>query len=95
MSKVSFPLPCVVCKKQAKASMPVQGNHPRNGLSFEATGQYGSAFDPLGDSFSLVVTICDDCVEKAAMEGVLVQKEKPRVETPQPIYTPFQMYGEL
>lgn len=90
-----FPLPCIVCKKEMKRHTPVEGNHPRNGLSFEARGQWGSVFDVRDESLVLVVTICDECLDVNGKEGRLAAR-KQVVPAPKPptSYVPYQIYSD-
>lgn len=89
------PLPCIVCKKEMTRDSPVQGNHPRNGLSFEARGQRGSVFDVPDESIVLIVTICDGCLDVNGKEGRLAARQQV-VPIPKPptSYGPYQIYGD-
>jgi hypothetical protein len=62
-------LPCLMCGVQLPNVMPHLENQPDDGLAFETHGAYGSTvFDPMDGSF-LEITICDECVVKAAESG--------------------------
>lgn len=57
-------LECLPCGKELK-NFESEGVHPDDGLSFSSGGHYGSTFfDPM-DGTSLVIVICDDCLQKA------------------------------
>lgn len=59
---------CIVCGK-ALRNLDEGGHHPNDGLAFETHGHYGSrVFDPM-DGTMLAISVCDECVVKAAGRG--------------------------
>lgn len=83
-NEVSLPLPCVVCGKELSSAVPagpdgvMHSNTPAGGVSFSASGNYGSAlFDPMNTRDNLLLTICDDCiVEKANTGSIILRRQK-------------------
>jgi hypothetical protein len=62
-------LPCIACGKQLPNVFDDAENQPENGLAFITHGHYGSgAFDPMDGEY-IEITVCDDCVRRAASEG--------------------------
>lgn len=84
MKDISFPLPCIVCDKiMVNAIDDSNYNQPNGGLTFTAYGSYGSSFDPMNDSYSLVVNICDECLHRKGLEHKVVLNKRARpVPTP-------------
>jgi hypothetical protein len=70
---------CLSCRKTLKSSMPDEpdGGPPHDGMVFTSRGNYGSAlYDPtvFQDSTEFLrVVICDECVAKAAADGLIQQ----------------------
>lgn len=82
-STLEMPLPCIVCGVALEDALPGEGevtNQPHAGTSFTTHGHYGSTvFDPMDDSESLTITVCDPCLRRRAGEGYVINT----VVTPQ------------
>lgn len=70
---------CIVCNKELEYALGNEDDYhkdsyqPYAGLEFFTYGHYGSTyFDPINGN-SLRVCICDECVEKAFNENVIVE----------------------
>lgn len=86
ITKPTFPLPCIVCGEQLEG-VSEDTNQPYNGLNFTGYGAYGSDFDPMDSNYSLLITICDDCLALKGAEGSVVLAKKERIKTPPPSFT--------
>ena len=88
-----MPLPCFCCGTELRSAFP---NHsgdwqPTDALTFHASGQYGSEFDPMDGSI-LEVNICDQCLQARA-ERVFLVRENRRVEAERTVWTPADDTG--
>jgi hypothetical protein len=74
MSDEDFKCVCIACRKQMKNYMS-GGLQPDGGIAFYSKGHYGSTiFDPMDGSY-LEIVACDECVSKAAAEGLVFHAE--------------------
>lgn len=66
-------IPCIICRKVLEEAMPgYSNNQPNDGLMCRTGGNYGSTvFDPV-DGTNLYFLICDECMEKAGEDGVVM-----------------------
>ena len=81
------PAPCLICAKALRNFADEGGNPPLGGLEFVTRGHYGSRlFDQ--QAGSLIINICDDCLEDAAEKGrVLHYLPAPRQREPKGTYS--------
>lgn len=77
-------IPCLICRRDLHNFDPPM-NHPMRGLEFTTPGHYGSRLFDM-DSGDLVVNICDDCLEIAAIEGRVLHREIHRPARPKATY---------
>ena len=60
-------LPCIVCDKPLTNAMHTVKNQPLQGVQFMTYGHYGTGlFDPMSNTETLVLNVCDECLEKKA-----------------------------
>lgn len=82
ISEVHLPLPCIVCDKALEPAFKgaQENNQPVHGLGFVGHGAYGSNFDPMDGRFSLLISVCDDCLKLKGEAGsvVMLTQEPPR-----------------
>lgn len=65
---------CIACRKEMKNYMS-DGLQPDDGICFYSKGHYGSTvFDPMDGSY-LEICVCDECLTKAASEGLVYRAE--------------------
>lgn len=80
------PTPCLMCGTELRRVHPPHNDEPEDqpplpygGTVFQATGHYGSIYDPapaLGPSREwLLINLCDGCLTTAADAGRVVQVE--------------------
>lgn len=66
-------IPCIVCKTPLENVFEddTSVNQPHGGVSFQASGHYGSTvFDPMDRTY-LTISVCDDCLVGSANEGLV------------------------
>ena len=86
-------LPCIVCNKPLKSAInnPQSPVQPASGLTFEGNGAYGSNFDPMDGRLSLIINLCDDCIETKGKEGLVLLRTTQRPVHPEPSYAPYDL----
>ena len=91
ISDVTFPLPCIVCGKKLEPAFKGEpATQPFHGLCFEAQGAYGSDFDPMDGRLSLIINVCDDCLESKGRQGVVVMVTQERAKLPAPTFESYK-----
>ena len=72
------PMSCIACRKELKSVWPegdeytASFNQPYAATTFISYGHYGSTlFDPMDGTY-IELNICDECLEKAAVDGLVL-----------------------
>lgn len=89
MSELSKPLPCLVCGEQSESVSETSPMQPHGGLVFDAAGAYGSQFDPMSRYHSLVIVVCDACIDAKAEEGRVSLRKGERPVAPKTTFVPY------
>lgn len=78
--------PCIICGKTAEIDRHMIRY---NVMLFTSPGGYGSNYDPVSNRRSLVITLCDECVENKARDGFVQEVTR----TPVPDKYEYQDYN--
>ena len=83
-----MPLPCFCCGAVLVSAFPSHPHdwQPSDALTFHASSQYGSEFDPMNGDM-LEVNICDRCLTARAAR-VFLLRENRRVDVERTPWTP-------